>query len=657
MKKLFFCAGGALGVLSLVVLLSPHAKGQAADIGSYLPSEVLVRFHEATPPTVLRGLMDQVQGRIVTYVGTEVAADTWDPALLSNRSFVSEPNTLHLRVPEGIGTAEAIAALVSSPFVEYAEPNYIRHLLVDPNDTRFSELWALRNIGQSHGTADADIDAPEAWDIFTGSADTIVAVIDSGIDYSHPDLQANIWVNADEIPGNGIDDDCNGYVDDYQGWNFVSGNNNPMDDYAWVYHGTHVAGIIGATGNNDRGVVGVCWNVSLMPLKIFNSSGNTDSVKIVQAIDYASANGARISNNSYAGPDYSITEYNAIQRAKSAGQLFVAAAGNYPRFSPKNNDSTPVYPASYDIDNVVAVLATDHNDNLASFSHYGKNSVDIGAPGGTNDPSHPTADILSAMTGNNYQYLYGTSMATPYVAGTAALAAGKCPLITFSQLKSRLLSQTDILPSLANKCVSNGRLNAYRTIHDSAEPDGVPGNLMATPTGWTSIRLTWIGNSTNEIGFEVQRRLSSEPEYAHLQVVNANATITCDGLALAGVTLLYRLRAYNMAGYSGYSNEISAIIPTNAPAAPSGVRASWDWYNYAVHIEWLDMSNNELNFSVERKVDGETNWQEVGALDQNNVSFDDFNVPGDTFCTYRLKSSNPAGYSYSRIDRLYVPQH
>jgi subtilisin family serine protease len=638
-------------------MLGPKAKGQVADIGSYLPNEVLLRFHEGTPATAIKGLIDQVQGRIVTHMGAEMAADAWHPLFLSNRSFLSEPNTLHLRVPEGIGTAGAIATLVTSPFVDYVEPNYLRHLLVDPNDTRLSELWALKNTGQSGGTADADIDAPEAWDIFTGSPDTIVAVIDSGIDYSHPDLQANIWANSDEIPGNGIDDDGNGYVDDYRGWNFVSGNNNPMDDFAWVYHGTHVAGIIGARGNNDRGVVGVCWNVSLMPLKIFNSAGNTDSAKIVQAIDYASANGARISNNSYVGLYYSITEYNAIQRAKSAGQLFVAAAGNYPQFSPKNNDSTPVYPASYDVDNVVAVLATDHNDNMASFSHYGKNSVDIGAPGGTNDPSHPTADILSTSAGNGYQYLCGTSMATPYVAGTAALALGKCPLLTFGQLKSRLLSQTDILPALTNKCVSDGRLNAYKTIHDPAEPDGVPGNLSATPTGWTTIRLTWTDNSTNEIGFDVQRKLSTDPEYAHLQVVNANATITCDGLALAGVTLLYRLRAYNMAGYSGYSNEISAIIPTNAPGAPSGARASWSWYDCAVHIEWTDMSNNELSFFIEKKVDGEVNWQTIGTLDQNNVSFADFDAPGDTFCNYRVKSSNPTGYAYSGMTRLYVPEH
>jgi subtilisin family serine protease len=252
-----------------------------------------------------------------------------------------------------------------NPNIEYAERNYIgRFFGTIPNDPHFSKLWGLRNTGQTGGTSDADIDAPEAWDIHKGSSSIVVAVIDSGIDFDHDDLQANVWTNPGETGGgkenNGIDDDGNRYIDDWRGWNFVGGNNNPVDTYDPIYHGTHVSGTIGAKGNNGIGVVGVCWTVKLMALR----AGNT--AQFTSAIDYSTFNGARISNNSWGVPE-SDTLLSAIERARTNGKLFIAAAGN----DNSNNDADPVYPASYDLDNIISVLATDHSDLKAPYSNWG----------------------------------------------------------------------------------------------------------------------------------------------------------------------------------------------------------------------------------------------------------------------------------------------
>lgn len=304
--------------------------------------------------------------------------------------------------------------------------------------------------------------------------------------------------------------------------------------------------------------------------------------------------------------------------------------------------------------NIVAVLATDQFDNLPAYSHYGKTSVDLGAPGGTNNPSYPNGNILSTMAGGGYQQLYGTSMATPHVAGVAALARGKCPALTFAQLKSRLLAKVDVLPSLNNKCVSNGRLNAYKVMFDSALPSA-PTNISATPTGWNTIRLNWQDNSSNEIGFELQRKKQGEADYTYLNSLSANSILTDDAAATAGITHFYRLRAYNMAGNSIFTNEASTMIPTGAPYEPGWLGAEYDWTRHAVHLTWTDSSDNEEHFVVERKWDLEPEWQQIVELWQNLVFYYDSNVSGDRTYYYRIKAANPAGYSYSEEVSIYVP--
>jgi subtilisin family serine protease len=347
--------------------------------------------------------------------------------------------------------------LQTNTFVKYAEANlklFSPQKL--PNDPRFvsGELWGLNNTGQSGGTADADIDAPEAWDISTGSSSIVVAVIDTGIQTDHPDLKDNIWTNPGELPGDGIDNDGNGFVDDVYGWDFFNNDSSvydsPDDD-----HGTHCAGTIAGRGNNGIGVVGVTWMTKIMSLKFLGPGGGTTSGAIA-AVNYATMMKTRgvnipISSNSWGGGSFSQSLKDAIDAGGSSGILFVAAAGN----SGRNNDATPHYPSSYDSACIVAVAATDRKDAMAGFSCYGVTSVDLGAPG---------VSVLSTVPVSSYDSYNGTSMATPHVSGVAALAVSVDPTLTVSQLKDALLSSADKIPSLSGRTVTGGRLNARATL-------------------------------------------------------------------------------------------------------------------------------------------------------------------------------------------------
>ena len=356
------------------------------------------------------------------------------------------------------------------------EPDYLLSIDLTPTDSDYADLWGLHNTGQDGGTADADIDAPEAWDITTGSSNNIVAVIDTGIDYNHPDLNANMWVNTGEIPGNGVDDDSNGYIDDIHGANFITDSGDPMDDND---HGTHVAGTIGAVANNGNGIVGVNHQVRLMGLKFLNGSGSGSTSDAIKAIDYAIAHGADVINASWGGGGSSQALTDAIQRADDAGILFVAAAGN----SSANNDNSPHYPSSYTVANVLAVAATDRNDELASFSNFGMSSVDLGAPG---------AAILSTVPNNDYSSFNGTSMATPHVAGVAALLLAQNSSVTAEQLKSILMFSGDVNTELADTTVSGRRLNAKHALDAlNAAPGLVISDTSVTEADSSNKTLTF----------------------------------------------------------------------------------------------------------------------------------------------------------------------
>ncbi len=393
----------------------------------------------------------------------------------------------------------ALRELQSSSLVEYAEPNYRRSIELEPNDPFYSNLYGLKNTGQTGGVADADIDAEFAWDITTGDHAVLIAVLDTGIDRTHPDLAANIWTNPLEIPGNGIDDDLNGYIDDLHGWDFVYGDNDPSDYHS---HGTHVSGTIGGVGNNGIGVVGVNWNVSLVAVKILSDDGYGSDASIIPGIDYAAQIGATAINASWGGGGFSTAMMESIRHAGEAGVLFIAAAGNYS----SNNDTYPFYPATYDVPNLLAVAATDNRDALAWFSNFGASSVDLGAPG---------VDTYSSLPGATYGYKSGTSMATPHVVGVAALIKSLAPDITMEGLRNQLLETVDQIPALAGITVTGGRLNAFSAlgVPDSVAPSQVLDLTVDEETS-SSIVLTWSapgGNGTSGRAGAYELRYSTAP--------------------------------------------------------------------------------------------------------------------------------------------------
>ncbi|MFM7137894.1 MAG: S8 family peptidase, partial [Planctomycetota bacterium] len=307
----------------------------------------------------------------------------------------------------GAGVADVTGWAAGSPIVSYVEPDFVIAPAAIPNDPSFGSLWGLHNIGQSGGLADADIDAPEAWETTTGSRSVVIAVIDTGVDYGHRDLAANAWRNSGEIAGDGVDNDGNGFVDDLFGWDFANRDADPMDDNG---HGTHVAGTIGAVGGNGTGVAGVNWQVSIMALKFLTGSGSGSTSGAIGAINYATRMrrdfGVNVvaTNNSWGGGGFSTSLRDAIAAGGRAGILFIAAAGN----DGTDNDVEPHYPSNYTDDAVISVAATDRSNRLASFSNFGVTSVDVSAPG---------VSITSTLPGNRYGSYSGTSMATPHVAG------------------------------------------------------------------------------------------------------------------------------------------------------------------------------------------------------------------------------------------------
>ncbi|NUQ65031.1 MAG: S8 family serine peptidase [Pirellulales bacterium] len=364
------------------------------------------------------------------------------------RTFPLVSGLREIELEDGVGVEDALAWYRKLPSVLYAEPDYRLQIDAAPGDPQFGQLWGLHNTGQAGGTADADIDAPEAWDVFSGTGATVVAVIDTGVDYTHPDLAANMWRNPAEVAGNARDDDGNGLVDDVYGADFVNGDGNPIDDHG---HGTHVAGTIAAVHNNGQGVAGVNPKAKIMALKFLDASGRGSVLDAVAAFDYAVAHGARVSNNSWGGGGFSQALADAIQRARQAGHVVVAAAGN----SASNNDTAASYPAGYDFDNILSVAATDRNDRLASFSNFGLASVDIAAPG---------QEILSTTPGHTYSTFSGTSMATPHVTGVVSLVWDQHPDWTYARVIGQVLATADAIPSLAERTVVGGRLNAAAAV-------------------------------------------------------------------------------------------------------------------------------------------------------------------------------------------------
>ncbi|HEX6729494.1 MAG TPA: S8 family peptidase, partial [Pyrinomonadaceae bacterium] len=456
-------------------------------------------------------------------------------------------------IVEGLRLAEvspeeasnALEALRARPDVIYAEPNLIRKALVVPNDPKYPDMWGLNNTGQrvsfgGHpGTPGNDIRAQQAWDITTGNRSVVVGVIDSGIDINHEDLQANIWVNPGEVAGNSIDDDANGFVDDIHGWDFAHNDATvfdytepaypPPDSYNGDFddHGTHVAGTIGAVGNNSVGVTGVNWQVSMMSLKFLQGEGFGTSANLLNAFAYAKAmkqlwqssggtKGAniRVLNNSYGGFGFSQAELDAIRALGDAGILFIVAAGNEASF----NDLFPVYPTNYISPNLISVAASGGGGGKAFFSNWGPATVNVTAPG---------EYILSTTPKNTYDFANGTSMAAPHVSGTAALVCVQSPSITLQKLRSVMMYSgyvapwqgIDIFQISTGRAVDAGKALQTLSTTDVTAP-GPINNLRANiGDGFPNYTLHW--DATGDDG-EVGKVAAYEVRFSDTSLNDAN---------------------------------------------------------------------------------------------------------------------------------------
>ncbi len=661
----------------------------------YVPGELLVKFKPGTEAYSAEGLHS---------------------ALGSVKKTEFKKIKVHrIKLPDTITVDEAVQWYKQYPDVEYAEPNFIVHTLAVPDDQFFGNLWGLNNTGETGGTSDADIDAPEAWDITTGSHGVVIAVIDSGVAFNHPDFSDNIWMNTGEINcADGADNDVNGYIDDCYGWDFGDSDNDPTDYHG---HGTHVAGTIAAQGNNNEGITGVMWDAKIMPLKFLGVSGNGTVADAASAVEYANNKGAHVINLSWGGDAYSQALKDVIDASPA---VVVCSAGN----SGTDNDTKPVYPASYASPNIIAVAATDYNDNLSYFSNYGTASVDLAAPGsgiystvpeftygartqvysmdfdgasgnlpllgwerggtsstwavttgtgkdssnsledspGSNyqsntnswagymtpissvrdnrytlsfewkgkvDPltldflninyssngikwdwldrtdgdtgglfiSYSTSEITTAadllssffvgfglktdlsgnfdgvhidnmtlirepliVSGYNYTYNQGSSMAVAHVSGVAGLILANSPNLTNLQVKETILNTVDTNPSLSGLVLTGGRLNAQKAVSNLLILNA-PSGLTATAISSSQIDLSWVDNSHNEAGFRIERKTGTDGAYSEIDTVAADISIYSDTGLDESTTYTYRVRAYNGKLYSDYSNVVSATTP------------------------------------------------------------------------------------------------
>lgn len=593
------------------------------DKGKYVQGELLVKFRSGTAKA-----------------SAQKAHQTAGATVIQRLKIV--PDVERVRLSNGLSVKDAITQYMSNPDVEYAEPNYIRKVVsteVVPSDLYFRDQWALRNTGQyAYGTAGADINATEAWRVSTGSYDITIAVLDTGVDYNHNDLASNMWRNLSECNGvSGVDDDNNGFIDDCAGWDFVScedfsncplpgtGDNDPMDEYG---HGTHVAGIIGAVGNNQTGVAGVMWRSRILPVRALNQNGEGSDLDIAAGIAYAVQMGAKVINASWGGYASSQTEMDAVSDANAKGVLFVAAAGN----DSNNNDLNPAYPASYPFGNIISVAATDQNDLRVPFSNFGYSTVDVGAPGVYIISTVPT------WMADSYGYGYleqfsGTSMAAPHVTGLAGLLYSYYYNFDYTQIRNMILSYVNLNPSLDGWVSSRGRISASRSMFALCEPY----DLTLNRTSALQINLSWTDIATEESNYLVERK---EEGGAYVLVAtlgqNANAYTESSNFK-DGTKYYYRLRLKNWIGESPgvHENERSIITVLNPPTHLSASALS----NTQISLNWVDNSNSESGSKIFRH-GNDASFVQVGLTGPNVSTFVDSGLNTATKYWYEVRAYN-----------------
>ena len=462
------------------------SDGRVLERSEYVAGRVLAKLAPGTDEARLRESAEAAGATL----GRRVGGQGW-------YEVIGSPTD-----PGSVGSLLRALGGPDSPAID-AEPDFIVRALATPNDPRYLDgsLYGLNNTGQNGGTSDADIDAPEAWDVRREAPGIIVAVIDTGINTDHEDLADNLWVNAGEIAGDGIDNDANGYIDDVHGINAITGSGDPADDHG---HGSHCAGTVGGRGDNGKGIAGVAWNVKLMGLKFLSASGSGAGSDAIESIEYARSMGAHVLSNSWGGGSFSSALRDTIVASRNAGQIFVAAAAN----NAANNDVAPVYPASYDVDNIVAIAASTRSDALASYSNFGQGLVHIAAPG---------SEILSASHSDNSGYvtMSGTSMATPHVSGMLALIKAQYPTDTYAASINRLLNSADAKAALAGKVSTGGRANLNAALTTAAP----------TPFNDAFAKLATITGSSVNVRASNHLATAEAGEPVHAGIASATTTL------------------------------------------------------------------------------------------------------------------------------------
>ncbi len=609
---------------------------------AYLPGEILVQFKADVTDAQLGEAFRRGGLNMIKHVQTPAMSDHGNIGLTHALTAMPVP--------------VATRMLSNLPGVEFAEPNWVSTPDAVSNDPSYLDgtLWGVFGddipspIGPAATTNPFGSQAEKAWAAgFVGSRDVFVGIIDSGFQFDHPDLAANVWTNPGEIPGNGIDDDGDGYVDDVHGWNAVNDNGTTYNsvDPSEEGHGTHVTGTVGAVGGNGIGVSGVNWNVTLIAGKCFEGPGTY--LDAIQAIDYMTTLRTRkglnivAMNNSWSGTAFSQALLDAYTRAAQAGILSICSAGNYTN----NNDALPRYPTGFDTtsgagyNSVISVAAIDQGGNLASFSDYGSTTVDLGAPG---------VATYSTLPMSSYGFKSGTSMATPHVTGSVALYASTHPGLSALQLRQDLLGTVTPTPSLNGITVTGGRLDvgSLMSIAPTALPaPATPANVGALVVSGAQVNLSWSDQSGNELGFTIERSTNGGNSFALVDTVGAGITAYSDRTVRPGNTYYYRVNAYNPGGTSGYiyaSSAVSTPVVT-LPAAPTSLTAS-ALVKGGISLAWSDRSNNEDVFQVERQT-GSAVWQVIATLSANTTKYTDTTTASRTSYSYRVRASNAAGVS------------